>query len=272
MGGLPLVLAKNVLFHAGCFGRIDPYFAVKGRVMLAAARLGAYERPSMRLLPWFVRTGAVTVDVGANVGAYTHAMARLVGPSGRVVAFEPVPPVAAVLERSCAGMPAVTVVREALSGGRETFVDLHVPYLPGRVPEPSLAYVDGTASPGAGLAIWQTFHVPARRLDDHLDALRGVSFIKADVEGHEMAFLEGASRTVRTFRPCVQLESGGLGRHRATVTAWAERHDYALFSLAGGRLAPVGATGTLSLNVYLLPNEAQATLPPAALASAAHPS
>ena len=46
-----------------------------------------------------VQPNATVVDVGANVGYYTLLAARLVGPEGRVVAFEPNPVVRAQLER-----------------------------------------------------------------------------------------------------------------------------------------------------------------------------
>ena len=35
--------------------------------------------------------GGVALDVGANVGLHTIVMSRLVGPAGRVFAFEPDP-------------------------------------------------------------------------------------------------------------------------------------------------------------------------------------
>lgn len=36
-----------------------------------------------------VGRGMTVADVGANIGSYTRLLARLVGPSDRVVAFEP---------------------------------------------------------------------------------------------------------------------------------------------------------------------------------------
>ena len=50
---------------------------------------GAFERDTLRALESLVREGATVLDVGANVGAHTLHLARLVGATGRVVAFEP---------------------------------------------------------------------------------------------------------------------------------------------------------------------------------------
>lgn len=47
--------------------------------------------PEIDLLPKFVRSGAVVVDVGAGHGLYTYHLSHLVGPAGTVHAFEPFP-------------------------------------------------------------------------------------------------------------------------------------------------------------------------------------
>src|SRR6185312_12382199 len=47
--------------------------------------------PEFDLLPQLVRPGSVVIDVGANIGHYTLRLAQLVGPEGRVYAFEPMP-------------------------------------------------------------------------------------------------------------------------------------------------------------------------------------
>ena len=60
---------------------------------------GTAERPLQAALQRELRPGATFFDIGANVGFVTLIAARLVGPSGRVVAFEPVPEnVAAIRE------------------------------------------------------------------------------------------------------------------------------------------------------------------------------
>ncbi len=45
-----------------------------------------------------VQRGDTVVDVGANIGRITHALARAVGPAGRVHAFEPTPMARRILE------------------------------------------------------------------------------------------------------------------------------------------------------------------------------
>ena len=249
-----LIAAKNLLFHVAC-GRDDArYHAVKGRLVRLAARAGLYEPAYLRLLPSFVRPGTDVVDIGANVGAYTHALARVVGPAGHVFAFEPVPAVADVLERSCAGMAHVSIHREALSDRSGGEMDLIVPRLRGGVPEPALAHLPGVQA--ASNRTIERIRVPLRRLDDYLDRFRDVSYVKADIEGHEYALLAGAVRTLEKFRPVVQLESHGLHENEAALREWAARTGYDIFNLRRGRLERAARGGGFSLNVYLIPGAA----------------
>lgn len=50
--------------------------------------LGTYERDKLAMVCNAAKPGMVVFDVGAHAGYYTIALARRVGPSGRVVAFE----------------------------------------------------------------------------------------------------------------------------------------------------------------------------------------
>src|ERR1700682_1610114 len=53
--------------------------------------LGNHEPEVQKILATFLRPGRVYYDIGANVGFFAVIAARLVGPSGRVVCFEPLP-------------------------------------------------------------------------------------------------------------------------------------------------------------------------------------
>src|SRR4030065_2139701 len=53
--------------------------------------------PEYAILPSLISEGDWAIDVGANVGHYTKRFSELVGVSGRVIAFEPVPETFALL-------------------------------------------------------------------------------------------------------------------------------------------------------------------------------
>src|SRR4051812_29921484 len=48
------------------------------------------DEPEFNVLHTFVQPGNLVIDIGANVGFYSKRLAELVGPQGRVLAFEPV--------------------------------------------------------------------------------------------------------------------------------------------------------------------------------------
>jgi len=264
-GGIPLIFLKNLLFHGVCFRNQPRYFGLKARAMQSAARLGLYEAADVKNLPVFIRPGSEVVDVGANFGAYTVVMSRLVGRTGKVVAFEPLPPAADTLERTCARLGNVVVLREALLDGEhaQEEVDLRVPFLAGAVPEPALAAVDPAPWADSGLKTWKVFRVRVRRLDDHLGSFRDISFIKVDVEGREAAFLTGATETIRRFRPVLQLESSGLRVSAARVDAWTRKAGYVLMTAVNGRLERCAAELLSGLNAYAVPEELVDRLPAA---------
>ncbi|MGE4075101.1 MAG: FkbM family methyltransferase [Reyranella sp.] len=73
--------------------------------------------------------------------------------------------------------------------------------------------------------------VPLRKLDDYLDAVAGRRVLmKVDVEGAEVAVLEGAARLLQEVRPMIVFESNRTGR-RAELHALLVRHSYAVETL-----------------------------------------
>lgn len=84
---------------------------------------GAYEYP--RFLKYLIAPGDTVIDIGANLGYYSYAMARLTAPSGKVYAVEPVAPIRRVLEHNLRRFRNVEILACALGAedkriGRET--------------------------------------------------------------------------------------------------------------------------------------------------------
>lgn len=63
----------------------------KDPAISGAITLGVYEKNESRFFREKVKEGMVVIDIGANVGYYTVMFAKLVGPFGRVISFEPGP-------------------------------------------------------------------------------------------------------------------------------------------------------------------------------------
>jgi protein-L-isoaspartate O-methyltransferase len=53
--------------------------------------LGTYEPDMQESIARLIKPGMTVFDVGANIGFFAIAVAKLVGPAGTVVAFEPNP-------------------------------------------------------------------------------------------------------------------------------------------------------------------------------------
>jgi FkbM family methyltransferase len=139
---------------------------------------GYWEMWVTEALASLVRPGMVVADVGANVGYFSVLMADLVGPDGRVIAFEPNPAMAALLARSLTAngfAQRTEVVTDPLGADAGAAVALIVP--PG---DPKNAHVVAAAD-GA---------LTTRRLDGD-PAWADVELIKIDVEGAEEAVWAG---------------------------------------------------------------------------------
>src|SRR5215470_17062957 len=75
------------------------------------------DEPEYSILPTLISAGDWVIDVGANVGHYTKRFSELVGPTGRVIAFEPVPETFALLAANLQVLPKTnaTLINAAVS-------------------------------------------------------------------------------------------------------------------------------------------------------------
>jgi FkbM family methyltransferase len=147
--------------------------------------------PELALLCDFVRDGDTCVDIGANHGLYSYALAR----RGAIVhAFEPQPACAGVIRAFRSRH--ITVHQVALSdhSGHE---DLFVPLKSGRLDSGEAAF---SQPDGAH----ERITVPVQTLD--AQELGLIRVIKIDVEGHELEVLNGAVNTLAKSRPVVLTE------------------------------------------------------------------
>jgi FkbM family methyltransferase len=118
-GGGTLPIGPHSFWFSGLARRQHVWWAHQ-------TRRRAWEQPIIRRLAGALRPGDVFVDLGAYVGPFTLLASRIVGPEGRVVAFEPDPASRELLERNLAanGAANVTVVPYAVgdSAGTVRFV------------------------------------------------------------------------------------------------------------------------------------------------------
>ena len=91
---------------------------------LGLSLFGSFEPEQTALVETLVKPGDTVVDLGAHIGYYTLLFAKLVGPSGHVVAFEPSPASCAILRRNVAsnGLANVTIVNAAVGAASRSAV------------------------------------------------------------------------------------------------------------------------------------------------------
>jgi FkbM family methyltransferase len=155
------------------------------------------EREYLRLSN-FLREGDWALDVGANVGHYTRRMSELVGTSGRVVAFEPVPETFSLLVENARLFPHqnVTLLNVAVSDSA-TEVGMHVPTFDVGLRN----YYQARVADDAALRI-------VAISIDTLELPGPVRLVKMDVEGHELPALRGMRRLIERDRPVLIVETG----------------------------------------------------------------
>lgn len=185
--------------------------------------------PEFALLPQLVPRGMVALDIGANMGVYSYALAGL---ASHVHAFEP--------QAACCEVIASWAVRRNVSvhnagvGSTPGELVLHVPVVDGRKigTRASFTTVDGPH---------EDVRVPVITVDDL--AIERVGFIKIDVEGFEHDVLVGADTTLRRWQPVLLIE---LDRERQTRESFERTLEflatrgYAPSVLDQGRLKACG--------------------------------
>ena len=164
-----------------------------------------------------VKPGDSVIDMGANFGWYTHVLSSAVGPSGKVYSIEPIPDTFKVLrgvirklrlKNACpmnyamSNVDGITVMRvpQHEYGGKNFY----------------RAQIDAEGSKPANCE--QVYKVPTRSLDSQfLSMASHITFIKCDVEGHELPVVKGGTRFFEQSKPAWLMEVGGNPDEKGTA-------------------------------------------------------
>ena len=168
--------------------RVAPRLPDRVLVSLLCALYGRFE-PELRRLDDLCPRYGTALDIGAWYGPWSNRLARH---AERVVAFEPTPRAAAVLQRTAP--PNVEVVTSALSAQAGV----------AQIWFPEGGGPDGINSLVRGGRHDRSVSVPTITLDSL--GLTGVTFAKIDVEGYEVPVLRGAEQTIKRERPRLFVE------------------------------------------------------------------
>jgi FkbM family methyltransferase len=197
-----------------------------------------YESCVQAVYEAILKPGDIAIDVGAHTGRHSIPLAACVTPTGKVLAFEPLPMCRAELaleidRRHPELSAAVQVLPYALANtaGTSEFV----------VAKDALAYSGLRERYYDSPTRLERIPVEVRRLDDLCLELPALRYIKIDAEGGELDILRGAAACLRKYRPVVCFEFGERSIPYYGITPgcmarfWAEL-DYEIIAITGTRL------------------------------------
>lgn len=212
-----------------------------------------------------LRPGNCAIDVGAYVGGYTLDYLNLVGPKGRVIAYEPNPDPFSKMIGYLGGSAHLLARQKAVS-------DCSGKRLPLRIclgPEYAynlLSTVEPIVHPSAETC-WRDkeripypttiIEVETEKLDDlqKEEDLSRLTLIKIDVEAHEGAVIEGARQILKILRPIIILEYESVeGKFECNSIEKLEELGYFCFDLLDYRRAKPGYR-SLVTDLVALPEE-----------------
>lgn len=172
-----------------------------------------------------LKPGDVAVDGGAHMASHTIPMARTVGRTGRVFAFEPIPELVDCIQKAVIseGMQDQILVRGlalAAHVGEEDFV-----VATDQMGRLGLSGLKERYYPAGSEVTVRHIKVPVSTLDLEVPQDLKVSFIKLDLEGGELDALRGARRILERDRPTIVFECAGEGS--------AEKYGYTVQEFFG---------------------------------------
>lgn len=170
-------------------------------------------RSGVALLSTFLTKGDTFVDVGANHGSFSIMAAKLVGDSGLIIAIEPQVRLAHLLEKTLAHNSLGQYEVQAIAcGEQDGQIEFYVPR--GSSGEAGIFQTFSATS------VHEKYIVPLKRFDDAFDwkSFPGRLFVKLDVEGSELAFLQGARMMISSRKPHIMMEINPFSMKASGVT------------------------------------------------------
>ena len=263
------------LLPSSLFPSVAPIAMDDGSVLLLDARSrteagafwnGEYEPAEFRLCQICAAGADTVLDVGANVGLTAIPLARTLKPhGGKLIALEPVPSNFNRLVQSIAlnDLNGVVLPFPLALGDKEGEIEF-ARESKGNASTGNALPRDLVANPaGYAFSTAKITTLDAFALQNHLDS---VDFVKVDIEGAEVGFLQGGEAFLQRCRPIIfgEFNSQLMPKYGHTfldVAAILKPWKYKIFASAD-TLMPIEVTAPESGlgNILLVPEEKAAEL------------
>ena len=168
----------------------------------------------IKFLRHLLQTGQQVIDIGANYGTYSLSMAKKIGSSGKVWAFEPASSTAKLLVESIAinGFDHIILEQSALSNTSGT----------AQLSLNQNSELNSLIHNEVSAIVSET--VSLTTLDECLEKYgwQAIDFMKIDAEGEEHNIIKGGNRFFAQLSPLIQYEVKTEGLHLELVKLFAE--------------------------------------------------
>jgi FkbM family methyltransferase len=219
---------------------------------------GIHEPEETHWIEANVPVGGVVIDIGANIGYYTLLLARRVGPTGRVYAFEPDPTNFALLRENTTlnGYENVVLEQKAVSNISAT------------------ATLHQSDSNTGDHRLYQTsdevrrsIRVESTRLDDYFrDINTRIDYIKMDIQGAECLTVAGMGQLLSQHPEVIVTSEfwpkglSAAGCDPAEYLVSFEKRGYCLYEIDEARHRIVPTTCQALLQAYTADNGGVSTV------------
>jgi len=216
-----------------------------------------YSEAEINLLPSFVRSGDVVIDIGANFGQYTYPLSKLVGVSGRVFSFEPVRSTFKILQNIIKRLKLTNVELLNLALGENNGeVEFIIPIDSFGVQNIYCAHLCGQKENIKGIK--ETVRmISLDELRAELPLLRRAVFIKCDVEGQELMVLKGGRALLSECHPIIfceieEKQTRRYGYAPEDLFAFLKTLGYEVFVFVSNKLVPTqGVQDSISNYIFI---------------------
>ena len=186
-------------------GGISWELDLKEGIDLSIYILGGFEPSTIKCYQSIINPGDIVIDIGANIGAHTLPMAKLVGEEGLVISFEPTK---FAYEKQLNNIELNPDLKSLINVNQTMLTADDFSIIPDQIHSSWPMEVTRDLDDGHLGRLKSTIGSNAFTLDKYVEinGVTKVDFIKLDVDGFEVDVLHGAINTIARFKPKILLE------------------------------------------------------------------
>lgn len=193
-----------------------------------------HEPATTEIVSKALKKGMTCLDIGSNIGYYACLENKAVGKEGRIIAIEPTPLTYQYLKRNIESQDGNAQTFNMACGDQDEPINFAV------VPASNFCRVIPEGAP-VPPEVKEVIKIPCKRVDTLVEelSLEKLHFLRMDIEGYEDKLFEGAKKTIRKFKPMIQIEihTAKMGSERTEkLLKYLQSEGYEVENYLFGRL------------------------------------